>query len=291
MDGPVRNERHPVIPMDENRLDRTSWRNWIMLAGVALLTTIGLAVSVAPTLFNETIPVWSWVKTDVMLLASLVVLVSLFVTYLTQQQRHVARMRDKIREMKIEAEESALKNSSRLHALHNVSHFVGTELDRQGVFDCITRTCTEVFDSHWSSLALYDKQADDLEVQSMHGSVGIEKMLGVLQPIGKGIAKWVASERQPLRLSPSTNLEKYLGSGYHSCPITAAMAAPIILGDELIGVISVSRHNSDLEFVDDDLRALQVFAENAGAFIRNAERIEILISRIKYFQKEVSLSQ
>lgn len=85
-------------------------------------------------------------------------------------------------------------------------------------------------------------------------------------------------------------LEKYRGTGYNSCPITVALAAPIILGDELIGVITVARHNTDLEFVDDDLRALQVFAENAGAFIRNAERIEILISQITYCQKETSLT-
>lgn len=277
--------------MDESMLDRSSWRNWTLLAGIAILTTIGLVASVAPTILNEPSYLWSWDRTDILLLVGLVILVSLFVSYLTQQQRHVEQMREEIRGMKIEAEERALKNSSRLHALHNVSHFVGNELDRKGVFDCITRICTEVFESHWTSLSLHNKQSEELEINSVQGNVDIEKMLSVLQHIGEGISRWVAKEWQPLRLSPSTNLEKYLGAGYNSCPITVAMAAPILLGEELIGVITVARHNTDLEFVDDDLRALQVFAENAGAFIRNAERIEILISQIKYYQRESVVTQ
>lgn len=279
-----------AYPMDETRLDRNAWRNWTLLAGIAILTTLGLVVSVAPNILSEPIYLWSWDKTDILLLVGLVMLVSLFVSHLTQQQRNVERMREEIRNMKIEAEERALKNSSRLHALQNVSHFIGNELDRKGVFDCITRVCTEVFESHWTSLSLYNKQSGELEIQSVQGNVDMEKMLSVLQHIGEGISQWVAKERQPLRLSPSTNLEKFLGAGYTSCPITVAMAAPITLDTELIGVITVARHNTDQEFVDDDLRALQVFAENAGAFIRNAERIEILISQIKFYQKESSVA-
>ncbi|MBI4720532.1 MAG: GAF domain-containing protein [Chitinivibrionia bacterium] len=270
---------------ETSRLEHSSWRNWILLAGLAVLTTVGLSVSLAPSIFETAGSFWSWKRTDIVLLSGLVVLVVLFVSYLTVQQRQVVRMRMELRAMEADAQECALRNSARLHALLNVSRFVGTELDRAGVFDCITRTSTEVFDSHWSSLMLHNKQTGELDMHSMFGTPETMTMVGILKHIGHGIALWSAKERKPLMLNPSSNLERFLGPGYDSCPTIAAMAAPVMLGEELIGVVSVCRYNSTIEYDDDDLRALLVFAENAGAFIRNAERIEILIGKLRFKER------
>jgi GAF domain-containing protein len=51
------------------------------------------------------------------------------------------------------------------------------------------------------------------------------------------------------------------------------MIVPIIVRDELVGVISVSTRASDAKLADEDLHALQVFALNAGTCIRHTEQV------------------
>ena len=53
---------------------------------------------------------------------------------------------------------------------------------------------------------------------------------------------------------------------------TAAMVVPIIVRGDVIGVLNVSSRSNGADYHDDDLRALQVFAENAGTCIRHAEQ-------------------
>jgi GAF domain-containing protein len=54
----------------------------------------------------------------------------------------------------------------------------------------------------------------------------------------------------------------------------SSMVVPIILREELVGVINVTTTNEEIEYSNDDLSALQVFADNAGAFIRHSEQAE-----------------
>jgi GAF domain-containing protein len=56
--------------------------------------------------------------------------------------------------------------------------------------------------------------------------------------------------------------------------LTAAMVVPIMVRDELVGVLNISSRAPDTTYVEEDLRALEVFAENAGTCIRQAERSE-----------------
>ena len=49
------------------------------------------------------------------------------------------------------------------------------------------------------------------------------------------------------------------------------MVVPIILNQSLVGVINVSTESASTDYDEDDFRALQMFAENVGACIRNAQ--------------------
>jgi GAF domain-containing protein len=66
--------------------------------------------------------------------------------------------------------------------------------------------------------------------------------------------------------------------------MNAAMVVPVILRDELVGVINVSSRNGQVEFDHDDVRALQAFAENVGAAIRHAEQAEWMRATIRKLQ-------
>ena len=50
------------------------------------------------------------------------------------------------------------------------------------------------------------------------------------------------------------------------------MVVPIIVSDGLVGVLSVSTESPNIDYEDEDLRVLWVFAENAGMCIRQVSR-------------------
>jgi GAF domain-containing protein len=157
-----------------------------------------------------------------------------------------------------------------------------TQSDLQTVFDSITKLCCDAFGCDQASLMVFDAQADVLEVRAVSGKNVPEGMLGTRQPIGKGIAGWVAQKREPLLLTPS--MAPISGLEFRKKDLAAAMVVPVILRDELVGVINVSARPPHVEFDHDDVRALQAFAENVGAAIRHAEQAEWMRATIRKLQ-------
>ena len=68
--------------------------------------------------------------------------------------------------------------------------------------------------------------------------------------------------------------------------LSAAMVVPIIVRDELVGVLNISTTSPEIEYYDSDLQALQVFAENAGACIRHAEHVEWMRKTIEQLRSK-----
>jgi GAF domain-containing protein len=74
------------------------------------------------------------------------------------------------------------------------------------------------------------------------------------------------------------------GLEYRKHDLSGAMVVPVILRDELVGVINVSSRSQSVEFDADDMRALQAFAENVGAAIRHAEQADWMRATIRKLQ-------
>ena len=68
--------------------------------------------------------------------------------------------------------------------------------------------------------------------------------------------------------------------------LTAAMVVPIMVRDELVGVLNISSRAPNTTYAEEDMRALEVFAENAGTCIRQAERAEWMRQTIERMQRQ-----
>lgn len=258
---------------DHHGLRRRSWRNWLLLAVVSIITVTGLTTAIPPLLSKRTITLWPWADTALVLLAGLSLTVLVFVIYLTQQQRRNLVIQSALQELQDKNNARTRRHYLRLFALLNVSRIIGSETDLGGMFGCITNVCVETFFGNRSSLMLFDKEAGDLVVRSASGTDS-EKIIGRRQDLGEGIAGWAAQNRQALFLSRNVDLSKYPGLDVEDTTALAAMVVPIIVRDELVGVLNVSTKKTDVIYDDEDLRALQVFADNAGSCIRHIELIE-----------------
>jgi transcriptional regulator with GAF, ATPase, and Fis domain len=276
----------PAETGESIRLEKQSMRNWYMLATFTALTTVALLIAVTPALSESITAFWPWGGSDVVLLVGLGGMILLLILHLTFQQVKVTGIRHQVQAIEVKATETRQQNASRLHALLNVSRMMGSVTDPSSVFQAITSTCLEIFDCHQSSLMLLNTETNMLEMKAATGHINREKLEKVEQPVGKGIAGYVALRKQPVILGNNIDPERYPGLKVQTMKLTAAMVVPIMVRDELVGVLNISSRAPDTTYTEEDMRALEVFAENAGTCIRQAERAEWMRQTIERMHRQ-----
>jgi transcriptional regulator with GAF, ATPase, and Fis domain len=257
--------------VSNGRLPRRSWSNWLLLASSYLVTTSGLALTLALLLPDRLFSPWPWVRTDYALIAACVFLVVTLIIHLSMEQRQVEQMNEQFLALQTRVHETERR---RLYALLGVSRIMGLQSDLQQVFESIVGACRDAFACDQASLMLYDPARRSLVVRAASGHEHLDAVLGSEQEFGKGVAGWVAKNRTPLILGRADTTPAHPEIPMLSRSLSAAIVVPIILRDELVGVVSVSSRSSDVSYEANDLHALEVFAENAGACIRHTEQAE-----------------
>ena len=279
------NRRHSA---DRRRLERQSMRNWYLLAAICALCSVGLLVAVAPNLKGPLREFWPAGRTDIVLLVGLGGSILLLVLYLTTQQLKVTRMRLHVQAMENVAGERQKQNAIRLHALLNVTRMMGAVSEPMKLFQGVTSTCLEVFECQQASLMLVSEDGERLEMKAAAGHKDLEAVRDVTQPIGHGIAGYVAKTREPLLLGPDIDPEDYPGLKATNKNLHAAMVMPIIVRDELVGVLSISSRSRGTVYTEEDLQALEVFAINAGNCIHQTERTEWMRQTLEAYREKES---
>jgi transcriptional regulator with GAF, ATPase, and Fis domain len=242
----------PPSPQD---LDDHGRHTWLILGGTLAVITIGLS---ATTLFLT----WPWQLAEVVNLAFLCLMVFLLATYLTRQRQLVEEMRKKVARLE---SNSAQRRYSRLFDLLDVSRILDSERESHNVFDSVTQVCLEIFNCEKASLMLLVDNRY-LEVKSAFGYMN-RKIIGARQKIGEGIAGWVAENRKPVLIQGKIEPGKYPGLTFKSRGLAAAVVVPVIVKGDLIGVLNISTRSPQTLYDDEDLRAIQAFAENVGACV------------------------
>ena len=264
--------------------------NWVMITWVVIATTLGLG-SALYLIKQETGSLWPWSRTESALLVGLSLSVLMFTLYLTQQQRRLAQLRRELLISQRENSDRISRHFDRLVAILHVSRTLGSETDPQAVLEAITDACFETFPSDRVSLMLVNRETNDLEVRSATGTDDMGKVIGARLRIGEGVAGWVAEHQKPLLLGGTVDPEHYENFTVRRHAPRAAMVVPIVLRGELIGVLNVTSHSSDITYTDEDLQALLVFAENAGICCRHAEQSEWMRETIHRLDNELMRPQ
>jgi GAF domain-containing protein len=210
------------------------------------------------------------------LLACVSLAMCALVVYLTRQQSRATQLQLRLLEMEEKAKHDARRYYKRLFALSNVSEIMGAKNDVEDIFDRITSMCVEAFDADTASLMIFDQETQDLIVRSASAKDATPGFIGACQKIGTGIAGWAAKNRQSLLLNRGAELSQYEGLKWEDDSISASMVVPIIVRDELVGVINVTSQTPGIRYDSEDIQTLQVFALNAGACIRHTEQVQWL---------------
>lgn len=270
----VKNLTQAAAAKGVGNLIRQESRYWYLLGGICIVTTAGLTFAISPLLGERMAEVWPWANTHVVLIALLPLSMALLVGYLTIQKQKTRHMRQNVENMARDASRRERQNSARLRALLNVSRMMGSVTNLESVFNSVTNTCLEVFDCQRASLMMVNEETRELETRAATGHANESAVRASTVKIGEGIAGWVAEQRKPIILTNETNLSQYPNLKLKDKSVCAAMVVPILLRDELVGVLNIGSQLSTTAYTQEDLQALQVFAESAGTCIRHTEHVE-----------------
>ena len=271
-------------------LEESSRRNWILLTGSSILSMVGLAAAMFPVLRGRIESPWPWVNTDLALVLCFSALVIGFVLYLTMQQKKVNRLRFRLKGSEAKQRRTLEQHYHRLLGLLQVSKSLGSETEPRAVFDTITHTCNDLFESERVSLMLLDHTTSELVVQSVAGNVDPEKVVGVRQRLGEGIAGWVAEQGEAMIIGDH-KFKEISAKDLAGKRMNEAMVVPIKVRDELVGVLNVGSASADTAYDDEDLKSLQVFSENAGTCIRHAQQAQWMRNTIQQLQSQLQAAK
>jgi diguanylate cyclase (GGDEF)-like protein len=124
---------------------------------------------------------------------------------------------------------------------------------------------------HSAGLLLYDPHGNELAFRAS-GTARPGVIDGVRLQMGQGIAGWVASHREAVRLDDASNDPRHdpeLAERTGLRPRTM-LCVPVINKDALLGIIQVINKMDGSPFDDDELRLVQALAEHAAIAIENA---------------------
>jgi len=261
--------RAPIYELDD-RL----WRSWQLMTLVSIITTFGLATTTSSLM-------WPWEGMELIPLGGLAIVILGFVAHMTRTYKTLISQRQFAQDAERDFADLKYK---RIFELLNVGHILDTESNTRGVFDGVTKLCMDVFDCQKVSLMLPDNDGLSLEVQSAVGYSN-PKAVGARQRVGQGISGWVAKNRRPVLLTEETDAAQYPGLKYEKRGIISAMVVPILIRDELIGIISISTQAKEVTYNDNDLKALQAFGDTVGTYIVHINKTRTMKQTIKDQQR------
>ncbi|MET9913370.1 GAF domain-containing protein [Streptomyces sp. NPDC006476] len=128
-----------------------------------------------------------------------------------------------------------------------------------------------IFGAQASSVFLLDEEAGELVFQTVSGR-GEDFLVGRRFPAARGIAGWVAMSGEPIvvdDLATSTSFDRSLAQSTEYVP-DALMAAPLIHGDRVLGVLEVLDPTEQARSSLSELDLLSLFARQAATALRFA---------------------
>jgi GAF domain-containing protein/DNA-binding response OmpR family regulator len=166
------------------------------------------------------------------------------------------------------------ERAAELAIINSVQQGLAAELDMQAMYDLVGDKITQIFDAQAVDIGLYD-----VATGTAHYPYAIEK--GVRQPDVPGpigpIARLVLETRAPVRIDDidawhaRTGIEGLVVTGE---PSKSVLFAPLVVGSEVRGAISLQNLDRINAFSDSDVRLLTTVASSLSVALENARLVD-----------------
>jgi GAF domain-containing protein len=143
----------------------------------------------------------------------------------------------------------------------------------QALLESVVEAAARILNAKAASIALVDEQAQELEFRVAFDQSGGHSVIGMRFPINQGVAGQVAMTGQPMAVSnvqQDTHFNQEFAESTGYVP-KAILAAPLLMGEKVIGVMEVLDKNTAPSFNLQDMELLTIFARQAAIAIDQAQ--------------------
>jgi len=165
------------------------------------------------------------------------------------------------------AEEELRRRNAYLAALHETSLSIMAGLHLEDTLQVIVKRAMDLIGASYGWLYTVDKERD--EIVASVGEGGYRKFVGHRMKRGEGLAGKVWATGQPLMVDHYASWPGR-SSYYQNDPAGPAMGVPLKSGQEVIGVLGVSRPVSAPPFTQEEVEQFTLFARLASIALENA---------------------
>ena len=156
-----------------------------------------------------------------------------------------------------------------------LSHQMVTEADLDRLLGLVLGAAIEVCDGDTGSVMLLDATGEVLRIRSAQG-LPQEVIAQTALRLGEGIAGLVAKRGKPALLGRSTKDPELAPLLKRQHELRAAISAPIVLEERVIGTVNVNRLSRGGDYDEQDANALCAFAAHAALAIEKAHLFQQL---------------
>ena len=166
----------------------------------------------------------------------------------------------------------------RLAALHQASLEVVRDLSLENVLERIIKLARQQAKAQYAALGVVDDQGN-MEQFIPVGLADEQAAKIGHPPVGKGMIGALMDEKQTIRI-PDIHLDpRSDGFPAHHPPMSSFLGVPIMLGEELLGVIYLTDKEDQSEFNESDERVIETLAAYAAVAINNARLYNKMVER------------
>ena len=187
------------------------------------------------------------------------------------------------------------QRAQELAIINTVQTALASKLDFIGVIYAVGDKIHEIFPREDVLIGLVDRENNMLRVPYIYSANRAERNSGEF-PLGQGLANILITTRQPLLINTdfSHRGEELgmvtVGPEIDGPDTQSWLGVPIIVGEEVIGGISLNNTDHEYAYSDSDVRLLQTLAGSMGVALENARLFDESQRQREYFESVVEQS-
>jgi PAS domain S-box-containing protein len=167
--------------------------------------------------------------------------------------------------------------AERVETLYQLSSTLMEKVDLQDTLHHLLSSTATFFHTDVSSVRLLDRSTGVLVLEASGAPPDeLEEQIDI--SVGEGFIGWVASEKRPILVNDISNDPRFSYFPQARKKVRSALAAPILVGGELMGVLSFASTEPRV-FSSEDLQMLVTISNLAASLIARAELYQMVLSR------------
>ena len=159
-----------------------------------------------------------------------------------------------------------------LSSLHEIREAIYLSKNKEELLKLVLTVAIRSSMADSGSIMLLDAKKRMLKIEIAQG-LGTDIVASTTQKVGKGIAGTVAKTGKALLIKGAADKATY-ASAFERKDLVSSICAPLVIGQEIVGVLSINSKSADRIFSEEDVHYVQNLADFSADIIKSSKEYE-----------------